>query len=252
MDWNGRVMIVAPHPDDEAIGAGGHLADVPDAWVVLVTDGAPRNPVFAQRSGFNSREEYAQARRKEIEAALQVASIAPNRMISFGMVDQEAALQLVELTNRLAGVFEEIRPDTVLTPAYEGGHPDHDSVAFGVEMASRMMPPGRAPKIFEYALYNAGGGQYSTGRFLENSDGPVETVELAERGVSIKKNMYDCYATQRAILDRFDVHRERFRKAPEYDFERSPHEGPLYYDKYNWDVTGEKWRALAREARRNL
>jgi N-acetylglucosamine malate deacetylase 2 len=245
MDWAGKVMIVAPHPDDEAIGAGGHLMDVPQAWVVVVTDGAPRNLTFARRCGFESREEYAAARRRELDAALAVAGIGPRRLITFGIVDQEAALELQELTSRLAAVFRRVRPDVVLAPAYEGGHPDHDSVAFAVRRASQAMPGGEAPRLVECALYHAAGGAYSTGDFPDNSDEPVETVTLSPRAVSVKQRMYDSYATQSEILKRFDVHRERFRKAPEYDFTRAPHEGRLYYENYDWGVTGEQWRALA-------
>ena len=248
MDFTGRVMIVAPHPDDEAIGAGGHLADLADAWVVLATDGAPRDPMFARRCGFETRQEYAQARQRELEAALAVAGIPPERLIRLGLVDQEAALQLADLTDRLAEAFRSVRPDLVLTPAYEGGHPDHDSVAFAVRMALGRIPANEAPRLFEYALYHAGGGEYSTGAFLENSNEPVETVELSPRAVSIKERMYECYATQAWILKRFDVHRERFRKAPDYDFGKAPHEGKLYYENFSWGVTGAEWRALAREA----
>jgi N-acetylglucosamine malate deacetylase 2 len=246
MDWGGRVMIVAPHPDDEAIGAGGHLAELADGWLVFVTDGAPRNLIFARRRGFETREEYALARKKELDAALAVAGIRRERVMDWGIVDQEAVLELTGLTGRFAAAFREVRPDVVLAPPYEGGHPDHDAVAFAVRRAWRTMPEKESPQLFEYPLYHAGGA----GTFLENAEGPVETVELEPRAVAMKQRMFDCYGTQREILTRFDVRRERFRRAPDYDFGKPPHAGRLYYENYSWCITGEEWRRLAREAER--
>src|SRR5688572_25105634 len=41
---NPSVMIIVAHQDDESVGAGSRLCKLTDAWVVHVTDGAPRNP----------------------------------------------------------------------------------------------------------------------------------------------------------------------------------------------------------------
>ncbi|MEI6861832.1 MAG: PIG-L family deacetylase, partial [Verrucomicrobiota bacterium] len=47
-----RVTVLAPHPDDEALGTGGliqqALARGAAVRVVLLTDGAPNNPAAAE------------------------------------------------------------------------------------------------------------------------------------------------------------------------------------------------------------
>lgn len=43
-------------------------------------------------------------------------------------------------------------------------------------------------------------------------------------------------------------HRQCFRPAPAYDFERPPHAGPLLYDALGRGLTGAHWRRLARSA----
>ena len=55
-----------------------------------------------------------------------------------------------------------------------------------------------------------------------------------------------------AETTRLDFDAERFRPAPNYDFTRPPHAGQLFYEKFNWGMTGEQWRALAGRALQRL
>ena len=67
------------------------------------------------------------------------------------------------------------------------------------------------------------------------------TAEEAKR----KRAMLDCFTTQRATLAPFGVDREPFRRAPAHDFTRPPHPGALHYERYDWGMTGARWRSLA-------
>ena len=242
--------MVAPHPDDEVIGAGGQLPSMRDPWIVYVTDGAPRNMHDASACGFARPEDYAQARREESLAALALVGISSERALTLGFGDQETALHLTELILKLHAVCESLEPEIILLPPYEGGHPDHDSVAFATHTAMQILEASgkRTASLFEYALYHRRDGNMETGVFLEDSDRPVETLVLSSSAADLKRRMMACFVTQQDMLAHFSHDVERFRRAPSYDFGSPPHPGQLFYEQFQWGVTGEEWRRRARKA----
>jgi LmbE family N-acetylglucosaminyl deacetylase len=243
-----RLAVVAAHPDDETIGAGALLArrGFVDA-LIHVTDGAPRDMRDAAAHGFATREDYADARRGELDAALAAGGIAARRRVALGAADQEASLQLAPLARRLAGLLAEIRPQLVLTHAYEGGHPDHDAAAFVVHAACGLLGDA-APLIGEMASYHAAGGVFVAGEFLPDAEVEPTVLALDERECALKHRLFECFATQRAVLAAFPVGVERFRPAPPCRFDRPPHAGAPYYEGFSWGMTGARWRELAASA----
>ena len=249
-----RVVLVAAHPDDEVVGAGGQFPDLRDRLtIVLVTDGAPSNGHDAQRAGFASITEYAGARFTESIMAAALAGVKPEQFVQLRINDQRASYSLRGLAHRIAAVLEETKAGLVLTNPYEGGHPDHDATAWAVHSAAAMLERSGhpAPVIWEYASYHRGPDGIETGRFLPG--GPPEVVKpLSSERLRLKRQMIECFTTQREVLKHFHAQDERFRPSPGYDFTAPPHQGPTYYDDFDWGIKSEHFCALVREANREL
>jgi LmbE family N-acetylglucosaminyl deacetylase len=246
-----RTVVVAAHPDDETAGAGALLAHLHDPLVVHLTDGAPLQPSDALRAGCVGRKEYAFARRRELLAALRLAGVRADQTRSLNVTDQEASLEMIYIALRLTDIFREVRPGAVITHPYEGGHPDHDATAFTVHAACALLDD--PPELFEFASYHAADGQRAameTGRFLGAATG--QAIALSEEDCERKRRMFECFATQLHTLRHFPVDVEVFRPAPDYDFTLPPHPGKLYYEHFEWGMSGKRWRFLAAGAKRTL
>lgn len=242
-----RVLVVAAHPDDETIGASTMLATQHEVTVIHVTDGAPRDRRWWPRDAPSSREEYARLRRREADAALALVGIGAERIHRLGLVDLEACRALPDLITAIRDALDRERPELVITHAYEGGHPDHDAVAFAVAEACAEVP---APLVVEMALYHGASGELRAGEHIPGA--PALAIALAPAERTRRAAMLDCFASQRATIAPFRaIDREVFRCAPTYDFARPPHRGPLLYERWGFPVTGTEWRELALRARKS-
>jgi LmbE family N-acetylglucosaminyl deacetylase len=122
-----QVVVVAPHPDDEVLGAGGITATLPlqstrIVWVA-VTDGEASAPERA--------EELRRLRPRG--SARAAASLGMTLPLSYalGLPDGRVCARGVETL--LASLLEP--GDLVLAPWAHDGHPDHDELGRAAQRA---------------------------------------------------------------------------------------------------------------------
>ncbi len=255
MDWvtdARRAAIVAAHPDDETIGLGGCMRLLSLVAIVHITDGAPRDMRDAAGNGFATREDYAEARRREFLECLRTGRVQAAETVSLGYPDQEAALHMKELAQELAALIGRLQVDIVLTHPYEGGHPDHDAAAFAVRAACDLLPRRARPHLVEFTSYHNRDGRMETGVFLPHGSAREVVVKLGPEARERKERMLACYRTQQGVLRNFTAAEERFRPAPPYDFTLPPHAGPLLYEQFATAITPDQWLHAAGRTRRDL
>jgi LmbE family N-acetylglucosaminyl deacetylase len=178
--------------------------------------------------------------------------IGEDRIVQLGCADQQAALDLATLAERLAQLFLRYDTRVVLTHTYEGGHPDHDATAFAVHAAAALLRTRGegAPDIVEMGGYRLGPQGTLVSTFLphEAEDAQALQVPLTPEELAFKRSLLAAYATQQETLRWVPMEVERFRPAPRYDFTQPPHAGQLNYERFAWGMTGARFGALAAEA----
>ena len=142
-----RLVVVAPHPDDEILGAGGLLAAAARAGreilLAAVTDGQASHP----GSGKWPEAELAAQRRRESAEALEVLGAGAAAVRRLGFPDGGVAARTAALTTALAGLL--MASDVVVSPWRFDGHPDHEATGYATALAAR----GRGARHLEAPVW---------------------------------------------------------------------------------------------------
>jgi LmbE family N-acetylglucosaminyl deacetylase len=140
IDGSTRLLVVAPHPDDESLAAGmliqRTLAAGGRADVLLLTDG-DMNP-WPQRwlerrivIDTAARARWGARRRREVSAALGRLGVGPEHFHALGWHDMavtdELRLRHADAVTAIRRIVERVRPNLVVMPDLGDAHPDHGS-----------------------------------------------------------------------------------------------------------------------------
>jgi N-acetylglucosamine malate deacetylase 2 len=235
-DVLGRTLVLVAHPDDECLAFGALLQRIREPLVVFATNGSPADPYFWQKYG--SREAYAEIRRQEAWKSMHIAGVKDVLFLADvpggeSLVDQELFRNLRIAYDLLAEIVARRMMTALLTLAYEGGHPDHDSCSV---LAAQLAKVASIP-CWEASLYHRnadGSGGFQD--FVQPSENEVD-VGPTEVEQERKREMCAAYSSQGDFLQRFDVAREIVRPQIKYDYTRPPHDGKTNYEVWQWSMT---------------
>jgi len=143
-------LVLAPHPDDETLGAGATIARKRAAGtpvrVVVVADGRHANP-----SAVIDEAELAHIRRNEAIAACTALGVEADQLRFAGFEDGVLEGQIEAVARLVRDELAEHRPAEVLIPSPIDGHPDHRALHAAAQRA--LATSGVEPVVLEYPVW---------------------------------------------------------------------------------------------------
>ncbi|OBZ07659.1 bacillithiol biosynthesis deacetylase BshB2 [Bacillus sp. FJAT-27264] len=144
-----HILVVLPHPDDEAFGVAGTLAKhiqngTQVTYACLTLGEMGRNmgiPPFA------NRVTLPEIRKKELEASCEAIGIQDLRMLGFHDKMIEFEDQDL-LDSQIDALLKELNPSLIVTfyPGYSV-HPDHDATGAAVIRTVERLPKAERPPV---------------------------------------------------------------------------------------------------------
>jgi LmbE family N-acetylglucosaminyl deacetylase len=159
-----RLLVVAPHPDDETLGCGLLIQQVLAAGgavrVVLLTDG-DNNPwpqrYIERRLHIDTaaRLRWGARRRAEVIQAMAQLGLPESALHPMGWLDMGVTLQLRDdalgAIAAMRAVAQAFQPNLVCSPALGDIHPDHGATHVLCRLALAGMEP--APALLAYPVH---------------------------------------------------------------------------------------------------
>ena len=155
----GRVLVVAPHPDDESLAAGGliqrALASGGRVRVLFATDGDANvwpQRLVERRWQIDPAVQVRWGARRRIEAlrALTHLGVERSEAIFLGAPDLGLTDSVgpagAPLIARLAQELQAWKPSLLVAPSARDLHPDHSALAVLLQLALRRMDPPQRPR----------------------------------------------------------------------------------------------------------
>lgn len=215
----GRVLVVAPHPDDETLGAGGVMAlhrqhDDP-VTIAVITDGS------GSRASGLSPQSMARRRSKEALSAIRALGISDVRLFDL----PEGCWDTGHMQEKLAPLVG--KADIIYAPSCVDFHPEHLRVA---RHLAEMVRQAQTVRVYELSV--------PLTPLLANVVADIASVAAQ------KRQALACFATQEAALAAPErlaryrgvlygvAHAEVFWEMPAYAYKRV-----MRYGAWGWQET---------------
>lgn len=185
MDHFSRALIIAPHPDDEVLGAGGTMAALHahgcDVHVLVASQDLP--PLYPPGT--------AEMIRAEAQVAHARLGVTDTEYLPHPSVEL-ARMSVAALNSGIQAAVDRLRPDLVLAP-FPDRHLDHKAVFEAALVAVR--PLGVGTGISTVALYETISETHWNVPHIEADFSPDWFVDISDH-IEVKLSAFAAYASQ--------------------------------------------------------
>jgi len=183
-----KLLIIAPHPDDETLGCGGILHKFKDKkiyWMILTK--------MSDKIDYSSKQ--IAEREKEINKVAQFLNIKKIIKLGFSAATLNKS-NLKELILKISDEIKKIKPDTIFSPYLHDSHSDHFFCTYAL---NHILKTFRYPFIKECYLYET----------------LSETNQNYVKKHTFKPNVYfDISKNLKAKLNLAKIYKGEFKKHP--------------------------------------
>jgi LmbE family N-acetylglucosaminyl deacetylase len=194
----GRILILAPHMDDETLACGGVMllhSIKENIHCLFATDGAASPAPLLPWLG-SVDIDLASRRRREALAVAGKIGIPRANLRFLDLPDGRLSARRAQLAVALEDLLKTTRPDFVFVPFRYDVHPDHTALNRVARAVLRDMQP--APTMLEYFVYHR--LRFVPGRDVRRALDKALLVTVDTLPVAAaKRAALDCYQSQTAV-----------------------------------------------------
>lgn len=190
-----KVLVIAPHPDDEIIGVGGTIAKRShkgdEVYVCVVTKGMP--PVFS--------ESFVAQGRNECQIADAMLGIRQTIFLDLPAVMLET-IPRYQLNGKIDEIIKSINPDEVYLPHRGDMQIDHQMVVDASMVALRPKFSHVVKRIYAYETLSETGWNIPnvTNEFIPNVyEDITDTLSLKLEAMSVFKSQVSDFPAARSL-----------------------------------------------------
>lgn len=185
-----KVLVLAPHPDDEVFGLGGTISFLKNSeaniTVCYFCDGSGGIKEMRDEKREMRDNRLAQIRKEEAERAGNILGI--NKQVFFDHPDGKLASG-DSINKTLKSLIEEVSPDIIFTPSFLDNHPDHRAVN---EILVNVLHGDEKFEIWAYEIWTP----FFPNRIVDIS--PV--IDAKKRAMGEHKSQLDSRGYEKAVL----------------------------------------------------
>lgn len=144
------VLVVAAHPDDEALGCGGtiarHVSEGDEVYILFMTNGVSARQTSSETDAVE-RNEAAEAARQALGVARYIYNDFPDNQLD--------TVSMLVITQSIEKIIREVQPNIVYSHHYGDLNIDHRRTHEAVMTACRPQPGFCVKAIYAFEVVSA-------------------------------------------------------------------------------------------------